>query len=182
MAVRAVRAVRFRAALFAVLALVGGLALVGWPGTLAASRAQDGTKARAKAKASSVPPAVDRSAPTAPTAPTTLSGVFSNAQADRGRDMYLALCQSCHVAVAHTGPVFRGHWAGRPLSDLYTFVVTRMPKNEPASLAPETYADLVAYILKLNQLPSGGAELAPDLAAMKHVRIQFAPSPKRAKR
>lgn len=136
-----------------------------------AAEAQGGPKRPASRK-----PAVD------PSAPTTLKGVFTIEQADRGKDIYLALCQSCHVAVAHTGPVFRGHWAGRPLSDLYTFVVTRMPKNEPASLAPETYADLVAYILKLNQAPAGPVELVGDPASLQHVRIQFAPPSKRAKR
>ncbi len=124
--------------------------------------------------------------PTAPAAqralPTILTGVFTAEQADRGKELYLPLCQSCHVAVAHTGPVFRGHWAGRPLSDLYTFVSTRMPKNEPASLPPESYADLLAYILLLNQAPVGRTELVPDPAAMQLVRIQFPPPPKRAKR
>lgn len=143
------------------------------PADLIALRPQEGAKASAQSAALKA----KRDAK----APTTLRGVFSNGQAERGKDLYLALCQSCHVAVAHTGPVFRGHWAGRPLSDLYTFVATRMPKNEPASLAPETYADLLAYILKLNQMPAGGADLAPDLPAMQHVRIQFAPPLKRAK-
>jgi mono/diheme cytochrome c family protein len=136
-----------------------------------AALAQGGAKRQTVTK-----PTVD------PNAPTTLQGVFTAEQADRGKDIYLALCQSCHVAVAHTGPVFRGHWAGRPLSDLYTFVSTRMPKNEPASLAPETYADLVAYILKLNQVPAGATELVSDPATLQHVRIQFAPPSKRAKR
>lgn len=152
------------------LAVVLGLALAVAPGGTTA-HAQGGAKRPAAAK-----PASD------PSAPTTLKGVFTAEQADRGKDIYLALCQSCHVAVAHTGPVFRGHWAGRPLSDLYTFVATRMPKNEPASLAPETYADLVAYILKLNQIPAGSAELVGDPAALQQVRIQFAPPSKRAKR
>ena len=153
---------------------VGVAALLIVPERLIALRPQDGAK-----RGASTTTALKR-APD-PKTPTTLRGVFTNDQADRGKDLYLALCQSCHVAIAHTGPVFRGHWAGRPLSDLYTFVATRMPKNEPASLAPETYADLLAYILKLNQMPSGSADLAPNLAAMQHVRIQFASPPKRQK-
>lgn len=113
---------------------------------------------------------------------TTLDGAFTREQAERGKDTYLALCQSCHVGITHTGPSFQKHWAGRPLSELYTFVATRMPKNDPGTLAPETVADLVAYILLLNKMPAGPAEVAPEAAPLAQVMIRFAPPPRRAKR
>ncbi|MBI3792797.1 MAG: cytochrome c [Gemmatimonadetes bacterium] len=113
---------------------------------------------------------------------TTLDGVYSAEQASRGKDTYLAQCQSCHAAITHTGPVFRRNWSGRTLSELFTFMSTRMPKSEPGSLAPETYADLLAYMLQMNKMPPGTAEIVPDPAQLARVRIQLAPPPRRAKR
>lgn len=118
-----------------------------------------------------------------PAAPrSTQDGVYSAPQAERGKDLYLTLCQSCHAAITHTGPIFRRNWSGRRLAELYTFMSTRMPKSEPASLSPETYADLLAYMLQLNKMPGGSIELPPDIATLQQVRIQLAAPPKRAKR
>lgn len=125
-------------------------------------------------------PALPSSAPWS--GPTTRSGVFTNDQAIRGRDMYLGFCKSCHSPESHTGATFRKWWAGRQLAELYTFVSTKMPKNEPASLAPSEYADVVAYLLKMNAMPAGPNELPPSVAELQKIRIATAPAkPKRTK-
>jgi mono/diheme cytochrome c family protein len=103
---------------------------------------------------------------------TTSAGVYSDEQASRGRDMYAMQCKSCHTPASHTGVVFANSWDRRPLSDLYSFIVTRMPKNEPGSLQPDEYADVLAYLLKLNDLPSGNDPLPADSLAMKKIRIE----------
>ena len=41
----------------------------------------------------------------------------------------------------------------------FTFVATKMPKNDPGSLAPEDVADVVAYLLQMNKMPTGKSEL-----------------------
>ena len=102
---------------------------------------------------------------------STRAGVYTAEQANRGRDIYAGLCQSCHAAVSHTGVTFRNAWGGRPLSDLFGFIRERMPKNEPGSLAPEEYADVLAYLLKLNAMPAGERELPPDSLALKRIKI-----------
>ena len=103
---------------------------------------------------------------------STAAGVYTDEQASRGRDMYAMQCKSCHTPASHTGVVFANSWDRRPLSDLYSFIVTRMPKNEPGSLQPDEYADVLAYLLKLNDLPSGDAPLPADSVAMKKIRIE----------
>jgi mono/diheme cytochrome c family protein len=103
---------------------------------------------------------------------STSSGVYSAEQASRGKDMYAMQCKSCHTPESHTGVVFANSWDRRPLSDLYAFIVTRMPKNEPGSLQPDEYADVLAYLLKLNDLPSGDAPLPADSLAMRKIRIE----------
>src|SRR5262245_33220977 len=102
---------------------------------------------------------------------TTSSGVYTAEQANRGRDTYAMQCKSCHTPASHTGVTFAQWWDRKPLSELYQFILTRMPKNEPGSLQPDEYVDVMAYLLKLNDLPSGDAPLPADSLAMKKIRI-----------
>ena len=103
---------------------------------------------------------------------STSSGVYTAEQASRGRDMYAMQCKSCHTPASHTGVIFANSWDRRPLSDLYQYIVTRMPKNEPGSLQPDEYVDVLAYLLKLNDLPTGPDALPADSVAMKKIRIE----------
>ncbi|HLA90017.1 MAG TPA: cytochrome c [Gemmatimonadaceae bacterium] len=124
--------------------------------------------AQASAKASSqkaVKPA------TRPATPSTLSGVYTAEQADRGRDVYVNSCKSCHTPVSHTGATFQSWWAGRTVADLFVYVAERMPKNDPGSLSPEEAADVVAYLFRMNGLPAGKKELPADGTELGKIRI-----------
>lgn len=103
---------------------------------------------------------------------TTLTGVYNAEQAARGEELYAGMCKSCHTAASHTGIAFQKSWDGHALADLFDYISTRMPKNEPGSLAPEQYVDLLAYMLKLNQMPVGAAELPPDTTVLATIRIE----------
>jgi len=120
------------------------------------------TMAARDAAAQSAGPAAVRS---------TSTGVYTADQAARGRDTYAMQCKSCHTPASHTGTVFATWWDQKRLSDLYQFVSTRMPKNEPGSLEPDEYADVIAYLLKLNEMPSGTEALPADSVALKKIRI-----------
>lgn len=122
--------------------------------------------------ASTKKPAAKRAAPWP--GPTTLSGVYTLDEANAGKEMYAGLCASCHTAASHTGPMFRQKWAGRPLSALYMYMRTMMPKNEPASLADEDYAVLLAYMLQMNKMPAGKAYLSTDTLELAKIRIDTA--------
>lgn len=102
------------------------------------------------------------------------TGVYSDAQALRGRELYALQCRSCHTPESHTGAIFDSWWGGRLLSDLFEYVQERMPKNEPGSLTPQEYADVVAYLLRMNRLPSGSDELSTDVAQLRRIRIDKA--------
>lgn len=104
---------------------------------------------------------------------STLDGVFTREQAARGRDVYDGMCLSCHPAVTHTGPQFVETWNGKRLGDLFSFVVERMPKNEPGSLSLREYADVLAYILRLNGMPPGPNDLPVDSLALNAIRLEF---------
>jgi hypothetical protein len=47
-----------------------------------------------------------------------------------------------------------------------------MAKKEHGSLPPVVYADVLAYLLKLNELPSGSDPLPADSVALKKIRIE----------
>jgi S-disulfanyl-L-cysteine oxidoreductase SoxD len=106
---------------------------------------------------------------------TSRAGVYSPEQAERGRMQYAVNCRSCHTAASHTGVTFAKWWKGRTLADLYAYMSSQMPKNDPGSLAPEQYADVVAYLLKMNAMPAGTAELLPDSTALAQIRIELPP-------
>jgi mono/diheme cytochrome c family protein len=90
-----------------------------------------------------------------PSGPSTSVGVYTNEQANRGKQVYAASCRSCHSPTSHTGQVFADWWQNKRLSELYNFIATQMPKNDPGTLAPEDVVDVVAYLLKMNEMPTG---------------------------
>ena len=108
-------------------------------------------------------------------------GVYSDAQAARGENVYQQYCAVCHGASLQgnpaaplTGPAFRARWEDgkHTLDDLFFIVRSLMPNNAPGSLSKAQYADVVAYILKVNGYPAGDAELIPTAPAMKRVTLQ----------
>jgi mono/diheme cytochrome c family protein len=104
---------------------------------------------------------------------TTMAGVFTQAQANHGEETYMTICVACHPAGTYTGATFKTSWNGRPVSDLFSAIKERMPKNEPGSLSPEEAAQLVAYILKVNNLPTGKADLPAEVTPLKEIRIEI---------
>ena len=77
------------------------------------------------------------------------------------------------VACVHTGAAFSATWNHRPLSALFRYMTERMPKNDPGSLAPREYADVLAYVLKMNGVPAGAVELPADSVRLSAIRIEL---------
>jgi mono/diheme cytochrome c family protein len=102
---------------------------------------------------------------------STKDGVYSTEQAAKGEEVYMNICVGCHAAATYKSTVFRTTWGGKPLSDLFEFISTRMPEDAPATLEAKEYAAVVAYLLKINDLPSGKAELPADLDQLKSIRL-----------
>ena len=85
----------------------------------------------------------------------------------------MAICVACHPRGTYTTAAFKTAWTGRPLSELFDLVREKMPKNDPASLTPAEYAQAIAYLLKINDVPAGEHELPPDSEALKKIRIEM---------
>jgi S-disulfanyl-L-cysteine oxidoreductase SoxD len=102
---------------------------------------------------------------------STMQGAYSETQASTGGDVFRLNCTSCHNASILTGQSFQLNWAGRTAFDLYERMRTTMPLDDPGRLSPQEYADIVAYLFKINGYPAGNAVLPPDRERLKQLRI-----------
>jgi len=110
---------------------------------------------------------------------TIWDGVFTQAQADRGRDQYRKSCASCHkadllgesAAPPLAGPEFSQRWVGSNVDDLVTTIRRSMPQDAPDSLGTPAYVDLVSYLLSVSGSPAGASDLPVESGGLK--QIQF---------
>lgn len=107
---------------------------------------------------------------------STRSGVYSEAQSAQGREIYALNCMNCHTPVSHAGPEFTAKWEGRLFWDLFQYVSESMPKSEPGSLTAREYLAVLAYLLKMNDMPGGPDELPGDSTSLSRIRIEFKPA------
>ena len=108
----------------------------------------------------------------APDTASTLSGVYSEAQAKRGDETYQKHCAACHAPAGHSGPEFTRPWRGRPLFELYDLIRTTMPQDNPGRLSRGQYADVLAFLLQLNGLPAGAERLPADDERLQRIRFE----------
>lgn len=87
------------------------------------------------------------------------AGVYTAAQADRGEVLFRSQCASCHAPNRFTDDLFYVSFAGKPLWEMFDVISDTMPEDNPASLKADEYADVIAYLLKLNAFPTGTDEL-----------------------
>lgn len=124
-----------------------------------------------------------------PGAAAVRDGVFTEAQAARGRQTYAGACALCHGRrlngapddpdMVSTPPLARARflrrWEGRSLAVLLAYTRATMPEDNPGSLAEAEYADVAAYLLSMNGMPPGDAELPPDLASLAGIVLRQRP-------
>ena len=110
----------------------------------------------------------------APAAEATVgSAFFTSRQATRGGGLFRDNCVSCHASSEFRGSSFQRRWRNRAVGDIYEFVLYSMPDDNPGGLPEQTYADIVAYMLELNDFPSGDTELPTSMDALMEM-IMFA--------
>lgn len=102
---------------------------------------------------------------------SSLTGVYTLAQARKGADEYDKYCGRCHKPVVHSGPAFQSEWDGRTVRELFDYLRTTMPEDHPGQLSHDQYTNVVAYLLQLNGMPAGPRKLTPDPAVLEQIRI-----------
>jgi cytochrome c len=96
---------------------------------------------------------------------------FSDAQADRGRGTFRAVCTECHYSSELADAQFKSKWSRRSAGGLYQMIANEMPESAPGSLTDQEYVDLVSYILRLNGVAPGAIELAPDRTVLDGISL-----------
>ena len=100
------------------------------------------------------------------------AGVYTQAQADRGQTVFRAKCASCHAPNRFTDDLFYTSFADKPLWELFDVISDSMPEDNPGSLKPEEYADVIAYLLKLNGFATGAEDLTPAKDVLSGIRME----------
>lgn len=114
---------------------------------------------------------------------TVWDGVYTEAQAERGRGAYVQACASCHAedlrgkgtAPSLVEESFTFLWTEMSIGDLFERTRLLMPSDRPGSLPAATYADIMAFIVSKNGFPPGGSELGADVAVLKQILITEKP-------
>ena len=107
-------------------------------------------------------------------------GVYTEEQANRGKQGYAEQCASCHgpeltggeMAPALAGGEFLAGWDGLTMGDLFERIRISMPQNSPGSLSGAQNADILAFMLASNKFPVGQTELAKDAMVLKTIKFE----------
>ena len=107
-------------------------------------------------------------------------GVYTQEQADRGKQPYASKCASCHgsaltggeLAPALVGGTFMSNWTGLTAGDLLDRIRTTMPQDTPGSLSAALTADILAFMFSANAFPPGQTELTKDTSALTTIKLE----------
>jgi mono/diheme cytochrome c family protein len=107
-------------------------------------------------------------------------GVYSQAQAERGRGLYSQECASCHgseltggeMAPPLSGGEFMAGWDGLTVGDLFERVRISMPQNSPGSLSGQQNADILAFVFQANKFPAGDTEMPKEAGILKTIKFE----------
>lgn len=102
---------------------------------------------------------------------TIWDGVYTSAQADRGEETAETTCFACHSEGEWTNPMFLRVWSGRPIHQWWEQIRATMPYDSPGRLSAQEYADVVAYMLELNEVPAGDTELPSDAEGLQSITV-----------
>jgi mono/diheme cytochrome c family protein len=105
---------------------------------------------------------------------TTFDGVFSAAQAERGKQNFLTgRCGGCHKLdlTGDRGPALKGddflaHWDNGSVVTLFDKIRETMPPNAPNETTDDAKIDIVAYLLQQNGYPPGKNELRAEAESL----------------
>ncbi|HKS06146.1 MAG TPA: c-type cytochrome [Gemmatimonadaceae bacterium] len=115
--------------------------------------------------------AQQKPAQSAPANSAQSSSLYTAEQATRGEKVYANVCVECHEKLEYTGPEFRAKWNNRPAFELFDLLRSTMPDENPGTLPTQDYADVLAYMMKLNGVPAGKTPMPIEAEALKKLKI-----------
>jgi mono/diheme cytochrome c family protein len=113
------------------------------------------------------------------------SGAYTAAQAKRGADFYSGACAQCHgpnlngagqpdlpPSPAIARATFLRKWAGKPVAELFVYMRTQMPPDNPGTLTDQQAVDAIAHMFAVSNIPPGDKELLPDPKGLADLVIE----------
>lgn len=108
-------------------------------------------------------------------------GVYTEQQANRGEREYGRTCEHCHgpglegdagreIPPLVSDPFMRS-WRGKNLKELFDLLSRSMPADNRGSLSARAYTDLIAYLLRANDVPAGTSVLPDASAGLEAISI-----------
>lgn len=108
--------------------------------------------------------------------PRIWQGVYTTAQAERGRATYASTCSRCHNPdlSGDRGPALKGErfmttWGGGSVGRLFEKIRDTMPVFATSTIDEATKLDVVTFILQTNGFPAGDKDLA--IADLEPIQI-----------
>ena len=100
------------------------------------------------------------------------SGVYTEEQAEKGKEVFQTYCVNCHTATNPVhGSTFQRVWTGQPLWPLYQYVSMSMPYGAGGTLSDDKYRAVVSYILQLNGYPAGDTPLPGEMLEIAFINL-----------
>lgn len=110
--------------------------------------------------------------------PKIWTGVYTEAQAKRGREVFNNRCAHCHdehltggdgpsLVAAH----FNRNWGSRTVERLFKKIKDRMPPGEVFIATDQEKLDITAYLLMMNGFPVGAKDLPMDMVELDAILI-----------
>ena len=107
------------------------------------------------------------------------AGLYTDAQAERGKATFDRSCSRCHNSNLHgsdrgptlVGNEFLANWLDGTLEALFSFIRDSMPDGNASTVNDASKADVLAFILQRNGFPTGASELPPDTGKLEMVQI-----------
>jgi mono/diheme cytochrome c family protein len=107
------------------------------------------------------------------------SGVYSEAQAQRGKAAFETHCARCHFVDlngSRTNPPLHGEkflsrWRNTSVDNLFRKIRDTMPDNYPETVAEDTKLDILTYLLQQNDFPAGPTELKLGASNIESIQI-----------
>ena len=115
---------------------------------------------------------------------TVWDKVYTLEQATRGKASYMTECSACHsedlggsgYAPSLKGDDFAFSWNDKTVGDFFERIRKLMPPDNPGSLPPDKYRDIIAFVLQQNKYPEGDRELSSEVPALRQIKITAPPA------
>ncbi len=106
-------------------------------------------------------------------------GIFTAAQAQRGKENFEKNCANCHNAnlsgtvraPSLLGEHFMQDWQNGSVDVLFVKIRDSMPANYPETVPEEIKVDILTYLLQQNGFPAGSTELKLDEKELADIQI-----------